>query len=368
MDLSLSDSLLDHAPCGFLRFGDDGTILAVNLTLAEILGYSRVELAGWHIQKILPSGGRVFYHTHLFPMLKMHGVADEIYIALHTKDGREIPMLLNGVRREREGRVVNDCIVMRMLQRKRYEEQLLEARREAERASAAKAKFLSMMSHDLRTPLTAISGHAQLLAEDFHGPLNADQRDGVAAISAAVREVARMIDDILSFAKMESGRVRVRPEPVPVSAAIARAKSLIQVRLGQAELSFASDPCEELTVHADPDRLQQILLNLLTNAIKFTASGGRITVSCERSGERVLLRVRDTGVGIPPDQLDRIFDAFVQLDAPPQPSSQPGVGLGLAISRELARAMGGEITADSTPGQGSVFTVDLPAATLASPA
>ena len=353
---------LNDAPCGFVSFGDDGTMLFVNRTLAEMLGYARVELEGWHLQKILPPGARVFYNTHLFPMLRMHGKADEIFLALQTKDGREIPVLLNAVRRERDDRFVNDCVVVRLLQRAQYEQQLLEARREAEQASAAKDRFLSMMSHDLRTPLTAISGNAQFLAKGFHGELNAEQQEDVGNIQAAAREVARMIDDILAFAQLETGRVRVEPRPVPVDAAITRAESLIRVHLAQSHLSFDSSACDDLTVHADPDRLQQILLNLLTNAIKFTPPGGRITVSCERAGDRALLRVRDTGIGIAHDQLERIFDAFVQLGGESPHTTQRGVGLGLAISRELARAMGGELTADSTPGEGSVFTLELPAA------
>ena len=361
--MSILDSLIDSAPCGFLSFADDGTLRAVNTTLADLLGYTRVELEGWHLQKILPPGGRIFYDTHVFPILKMHGRAEEIYIALRTKAGTDLPMLMNAVRRERDGVTVNDCVFVRMIQRHQFEEQLLEARRLAEQANDAKAKFLSMMSHDLRTPLTAISGLADLLAADLHGPLNDDQRGEIQRIRAASRELGRMINDILSFAQLESGKVEVRPQPVPVDAAFARAESLVRLRIQQEELSLRADTCgDDTIVSADPDRLQQILLNLLTNAIKFTPPGGRVTVSCEHRGERVLIRVQDTGVGIPREQLEMIFDPFVQLEAQPNDPSQRGVGLGLAISRDLARAMKGELTADSAPGEGSVFTLELPAA------
>ena len=355
------DSLLNHAPCGFLSFADDGTILEVNATLAGVLGYTRVELQGWHVQKVLPPGGRVFYHTHIFPLLKLHGGADEIYVALRTKDGRDLPMLLNALRRERDGAVVNDCIFVRMQQRHRFEEELLLARRAAEQANAARAKFLSMMSHDLRTPLTAVTGLAKLMESSVYGPITDEQRDALERINDACRELLRMINDILSFAQLESGRVAVRREVVSVPAAIARAESLIRVRVQEAELTFTAGPCDgDAAVLADADKLQQILLNLLTNAIKFTPPGGSVAVSCSREADCMRIAVRDTGIGIPAEQLERVFDPFVQLDEQPSDSTHRGVGLGLAISRDLARAMGGELSVASTPGEGSVFTVELP--------
>jgi PAS domain S-box-containing protein len=356
------DPLLDTAPCGFASVADDGTILEINTTLAELLGYVRAELRGWHVQKVLPPGERIFYQTHIFPLLKLHGTVEEIYVALRSKDGRNIPMLLNGVRRERSGAFISDCVFVRVSQRSQYETQLLQARRNAEQANAAKAKFLSMMSHDLRTPLTSIFGHADLLAAGVNGPLNEEQRFGLERIRVAGRELLRMINDILSFAQLESGRVEVRPTAVPVSEAVARAEGLVRLHMDEARLSLSLEPCQDLSVSADPDRLQQILLNLLTNAIKFTPPEGQISVSCIATETRVSIRVRDTGVGIPEEARERIFDPFVQLDADAVDAPRRGVGLGLAISRDLARAMHGELSVESEPGAGSVFAVDLPRA------
>ena len=345
------DPLLDSAPCGIVTVADDGTMLEVNSTLASLLGYTRVELQGWHLQKILPPGGRIFYQTHVFPMLRMHGLVEELYVELRTRDGEAIPMLTNGVRRE-EG---SQFVFMRMIQRHEYEAQLLEARRLAEQASAAKAKFLSMMSHDLRAPLTAITGNAALLAAGVHGEVTAEQADGLQRIRNAATELLRMLEDILGFAQLESGRVQVRIADVRVSDAVARAESLVRLRLQECELAFSSD-CDGAVLRADPDRLQQILLNLLSNAIKFTPRGGRVSVSCAVDGGRARVRVEDSGIGIAPEQLQRVFEPFVQLEA-----DQRGVGLGLAISRELARAMGGELTAESASGAGAAFILELPA-------
>ena len=353
------DSLLDSAPCGFVSFRDDGTMTEVNATLAELLGYTRVELEGWHIEKILFPGARIFYQTHVFPMLKMHGRVDEIYLALRTRDSRDMPMLMNGIRRERGGVMVTDSVFVRVIQRSQYEDQLLQARRIAEQANAAKASFLSMMSHDLRTPLTSVIGHADLLAA---GVLDTnEQRQSIERIREAARDLMAMITDVLSFAQLDSGRVEVRPVAMPVRDAIARAESLIRLRLAEEGLTFGFEPCDEI-IHADPDRVQQILLNLVTNAIKFTARGGRITVSCTRRQDRVSIHVRDTGVGIAADEVQRVFEPFVQLDPQSVDDAHRGVGLGLAISRDLARAMNGDLTAESAPGEGSVFTLELPAA------
>jgi PAS domain S-box-containing protein len=361
------DDLMNTAPCGFVAFADDGTIVEINQTLADLLGFTRIELLGWHIDKILPPGGRIFYHTYLFPLLKVKELVEEVYLALRTKDGRDIPILLNGRRRERQGRFVSDCVCLRMIQRHEYEEQLLEARRLAEESSAAKAKFLSMMSHDLRAPLTSIDGNAQLLAKEVDGPLTPEQQESVEAIREACRIQMKMLGDILEYARLDSGRVQTQPEPVSVPEAVSRAEALIRVQATDAGLQLTVSGCnDESAVLADPNRLQQILLNLLTNAIKFTPAGGAIELTCERSGERVLIRVRDTGIGIATEDLQRIFSPFVQLDSAPTtaPVASRGVGLGLAISRDLARAMNGDVTAESTPGAGSVFTIDLPVAKI----
>src|SRR6188768_1678061 len=144
------EELLARAPCGFLSFADDGRILLLNSTLLEMLSFENEELAGRLIDVILPPGSRVFYQTHFFPLLRLHGRADEIYLSLRGKDGREIPILANAVRHEWDGMAVNDCVFMRMSQRSRFEDEILAARKEAERANKAKDEFLAALSHELR--------------------------------------------------------------------------------------------------------------------------------------------------------------------------------------------------------------------------
>jgi PAS domain S-box-containing protein len=347
--------LLETAPCGFVTLANDGTILIVNRTLLELLGFTREELAGRSIQSILTPGTRIFYQTHFFPLLKLQGRADEIYFTLRRKDGGELPVLVNAVRHERDGSMVADCVLIAIDQRKLFEDAILEAKRAAEEASAAKEKFLSMISHDLRTPLQAISGYASLLLEGFHGQLSEEQRKDVEEIRSATRHVARMIEDILDFARIERGAVRIEMQSVSIPDALSRAEAMVRLPIEEAGLLYSREECgSSLTARADPDRLQQVLLNLLTNAIKFTERGGRIRAICEADEQWVHLHVADRGTGIPADQLAHIFEPFVQVE----PDSR-GVGLGLAISRELTRAMGGELSVHSVVGEGSTFTITL---------
>jgi signal transduction histidine kinase len=238
-----------------------------------------------------------------------------------------------------------------------------EARQAAEEANRAKTQFLATMSHELRTPLNAIGGYAELLTMELRGPVTQAQRADLDRIRRSGQHLLGLINDILNFAKLEAGQVEIRPTDVPVSALIADVEPLIAPQMQGRGLAFtATCPEAELVVRADAEKVRQVLLNLLTNALKFTEPGGHVALSCEPAGAKVALVVRDTGRGIPADQLERVFEPFVQVDRHRTHESQQGIGLGLAISRDLARAMGGELRAESTEGMGSVFRLTLPAA------
>lgn len=359
------DKLLDAAPCGYLGFNDEGVIRTVNTTLATLLGYSPEELCGRKFESVLGVGARIFYHTHFFPVLKLHGEAEEVYLTLRSRSGQDIPALTNGIRRERGGEMLSECVFVRMLQRGKYEDELLRAKREAEAASDAKAKFLSMMSHELRTPLQAISGYCDLLMQGVSGPINREQAGDLRAIRGASEELVRMLNDILDFARLESGAAEIGTEIVEVDAALFRAETLIMPKLAEAQLRYSREACaRDLRLYANAARLQQVLLNLLTNAIKFTPAGGTIALECGSDERITRIAVRDSGCGIPAEHLGRIFEPFVQVDRNRVETRQRGVGLGLAISRELVQAMGGELSVVSEVGVGSVFTISLPTAQL----
>ena len=238
-------------------------------------------------------------------------------------------------------------------------QQLQESVKQAEAANKAKLDFLTHMSHELRTPLNAISGYVQLLDMQVAGPVGEEQRRYLARIARAESLLLGRINDILNFAKIDSGTLMYAMDAVAVHDALASALSLMQPLLAQRGLTCTYDGADPtVTIVADREKVEQILLNLLSNAAKFTPRGGHVTMLATAHAATVEISVADTGVGIPADKLTTIFEPFVQVSST-LTREHEGTGLGLAISRELARAMGGDVTAASTERAGSTFTLTL---------
>jgi PAS domain S-box-containing protein len=257
----------------------------------------------------------------------------------------------------------------RLLDRERH------ARAEAEAANQAKSEFLAVMSHELRTPLNAVLGYAELLDLGVVGSLTPEQRQQIGRISASGRHLLGLVNEILDLAKVEAGRMSVERQPVAAAEVVEAAIVLAQPQAESRGLTLvaSADIPRTLKFVGDRDRVLQILVNLLSNAVKFTEPGGEISIDAVHAttappnahlhgdGPWTALRVRDNGIGIPIDQLETIFAPFVQVEAGHTRRSD-GTGLGLTISRRLARLMRGDVTVESTPGRGSLFTLLLPAA------
>lgn len=235
-----------------------------------------------------------------------------------------------------------------------------QAQKAAEEANAAKGNFLAAMSHELRTPLNAIAGYVELLQMGLRGPLNEAQATDLERIKRSQRYLLGLIEEVLVFTQLDAHQLTFRIEDVPVDAVMRDAETMVEPQIKARGIRYSYDPCDpSLTVHADREKTQQIVLNLLANSAKYTEPGGEVAVSCVNRNSSVQVKVTDTGVGIPQDMLDDIFEPFVQAG---RRLNQPrdGVGLGLTISRDLARAMGGDLIVESAVGVGSTFTLVLP--------
>ena len=357
------DELLDNAPCGFLVFTDDGKIVEANSTLLELLGYERGELLDLHIEKIFSVAGRIFYQTHFFPLLKLQGKIEELYLDLRSKAGGNIPVLINGVRREREGKTFYDCIFVAMRQRNQYEDELLKAKKQAEAATLAKDEFLSVVSHELRTPLNAILGWARMLQGD-NLPNEEILKKGLSTINRNAQMQTKLIEDILDFSRIISGKLRLEVEKVNLTEIVESAINVVIPAANAKNIEIRKVLDSDGTIDGDADRLQQVLWNLLTNAVKFTPKNGRVEVRTQSSDSSVEICISDTGQGIKPEFLPYIFERFQQEDKT-KTRRHGGLGLGLAICYRIVELHGGSLYAESAgEGLGATFIVSLPAATF----
>ena len=235
------------------------------------------------------------------------------------------------------------------------------ARAEAEAANQAKSDFLAIMSHELRTPLTAVVGYTELLADEVVGPVNETQRDHLARVRASSEHLLMLIEDILSFARIEAGREQVRIEEFGLAALLEQAAVIVRPLAEKKGLAFALQGHDSRAImRSDPQKVRQIIINLLANAVKFTTQGS-VRLAARTSEQRVAFEVSDTGPGIAGEHLERVFDAFWQVDQRITRKTG-GTGLGLSVARQLARLLGGDVSVRSAMGSGSTFTVDLPLA------
>ena len=360
----LVDTVRDYA---IFALDPTGYVLSWNKGAQRIKGYRADEIIGKHFSTFYPpedvqqdKPGR-----ELEIAAREGRVEDEGWRI--RKDGSRFwaNVIITALRDE-TGTLVGFGKVTRDLTERRLAEERAraDARRvaEAEAANRAKSDFLAAMSHELRTPLNAIGGYTELLELGIRGPTTPEQRLDLQRIQRSQKHLLGIINDLLNFSRLEAGKVEFELAPVRLHDVIEATLPMIAPQAHAKGLILERHPCpDEDAALGDRAKIEQVLVNLLSNAMKFTEAGGHIDVTCTARADRVLLAVRDTGVGIPADKLQAIFEPFVQVGRS-LTNLQEGTGLGLAISRDLARAMGGDLTVESTAGAGSTFTLSLPKA------
>jgi PAS domain S-box-containing protein len=361
----LVQSVTDYA---LFMLDPRGCIVSWNDGAQRMKGYTTAEVVGQHFSLFYPADE-----------VEDHAPERELQITVtqgrHQREGWRIRK--DGTRfwanivitsiRNRDGELIGFAKITRDLtdQRAAQDRAIADARRvaEAESANRAKGEFLAAMSHELRTPLNAIGGYVDLLDVGIAGPLTPQQRAYLERVRGSQQHLLGIINDLLNYSRIEAGQLTYHTRHIPLGASIDAAVPMISPQAAMRHLTIERAPCDaELVAWADRAKVDQILLNILSNAIKYTLPGGRITISCGVSlGDppRVTLSVQDTGLGIPEEKLESIFEPFVQVGRS-LTSTHEGTGLGLAISRDLARAMGGDLTVTSHVGHGSTFTLLLP--------
>ncbi|MFF7710315.1 ATP-binding protein [Pseudomonas sp. NPDC007930] len=372
--------LYQHAACGLLLTREDGTVLQANQAFAAWVGGAPSTLEGRRFQEFLSVGGRIFHQTHWLPLMRMQGSVREVKLELLGPEGRRLSVLVNGVREERDGQCLHHLALFESVDRDRYEKQLLEARALAETALQEKTQaeaalllaqaqleqayaeatkrasfaeqMVAIVSHDLKTPLSAISMASELLAKAANP---ARQARLASHIRQAAQRANRLVRDLLDFTSAKVGQgIHVAPQPQPLSPVVAQCVEELAVAFPQARLVYLTRDCASACF--DSDRIQQVLTNLVANAVAYGTPGEPITLCTAHRAEGLEVSVHNAGAAIPPGIREGLFDPMVRGT---QAGDIHSVGLGLYIVRKIIHAHGGQVSVSSEDGQGTTFRFTL---------
>ncbi|MFA4956237.1 MAG: ATP-binding protein [Candidatus Methanoperedens sp.] len=362
IEINRQASIIKNIPDSVCTMDLKGSILSWNDGAEKILGYKREEILGKPITIIIPEELAHKELEHCLSILNKEGFFTDYESVRLTKDGRIIPVEITGValRDENQNITVYASIMKDITERKKADEDRTEKER-LEYASKAKSEFLASMSHELRTPLNSILGFSQLLNDGLAGDLNEKQKHFIENINNSGNFLLNLINDILDLSKIEAGKIELNIAKIPLQATVEETITLIKETAMKHNIIIKKEfePGLDL-IEADKQRVKQILFNLLSNAVKFSKEeGGTVTITTRKVDENVQISVRDTGIGIKPENIGKLFQKFEQLDKGIS-ERYGGTGLGLAITKQLVEQHGGRIWVESKYGEGTTFTFMLP--------
>ena len=382
-----SMSLFETAPCGLMVTRENGSICRANFTFCTWLGYTEEELSEKRLQDLLTIGGKIFHQTHWSPLMQMQGSVAEVKLDFIHKDRHTVTMLINAVRRQRDGEVFHELAMFGTTDRDKYERELLAARKVAEGLLAEKTaaevalqdaqeklhvayekaqrravfaeQMVAIVSHDLKNPLTAIKMAAQILGR---GEQSAKSTQMLGHISHSADRAERMIADLLDLALARVGRgLAVSRQPVALELISARTVSELQVTFPAANIVHHT--CAQGVVDADADRVQQAIGNLVANAVTYGDPSQPVVIRSLIEHDMALISVQNGGAPIPQATLRTIFEPMTR--GTETDGDMRSVGLGLFIVKEIAKAHGGSVAVESNDVDGTTFTVRLPRAGVA---
>lgn len=357
------EDLFEHAPCGYVMTRPDGTFVRVNQTLLDWIGYSRDELlSGMSLLDLFPAPGKIFHETHYAPLLRMQGFVNEIAFELVCRDGHRLPIVLNTVQHtDASGTaLLNRTTIFNSSQRRQYEREILLARKKAEQALRLRDQFLSLASHELKTPLTAILGNIQLLQRRIANATSVSDRDRrtVDIINSQTQRLNQMVLTLLDTSRIESGQLSILRASVDLHALINRIIDETRATLEgrKIHVEYVS---EMVVIQGDELRLEQALQNLFQNAFKYSAVDRPVYVQIRKLATYVEVAITDQGIGIPQTAIPHLFDRYYRATNV-EHGGVSGMGIGLYVVKEIIELHGGSVRVESREGQGSTFTVRLP--------
>ena len=361
--------LYEQAPCAFLSTLQDGTIIRANQTFFSWIGARPEDIVGkTRFQSLLTVGSRIYYETHYAPLLQMQGVVNEIALEVRRTDDAVRPIVASARQLRGSGGIptINRVALFDSTDRRRYEQELLQARSRAENAARAlesadtqKNEFIAMLAHELRNPLAPVQNALDLMRRSRNEPAIVHRATEV--MHRQVAQMARLVDDLLDISRVGQDKLSIRRVPIDLASVVHHAVEASAPLLDHAGLSYTvAVPDAPIYIDADAARLAQVIGNLLNNASKFTPRGGSVALCLTRDGGDAVIRIRDSGIGIEAADLSRVFEMFVQTDAPLE--SRSGLGIGLPLARSLVERHDGRLTiASEGRGRGTEAIVRLPA-------